>query len=63
MPTQHFLSILTTAGVHLEMLRRELANDESCASARAYMLVERLMQAQRAMLDELRPPDEWSKHH
>jgi hypothetical protein len=54
--THRLLSLLTVTGLQLGMLQRELAKDGSSASAKTRILVERLAQGQRAMIDELRPP-------
>src|SRR3954464_7061289 len=50
------LTLLTISGLNLGMLQRELTKDGTGASARTYLLVERILQAQRAMISELHPP-------
>src|SRR4051812_6589189 len=63
--TERLLTPLTLTGMHLGMLRRELNKDETGTWARAQMLVERLMQTHRSMIDEPRTPcrDEWPCAH
>ena len=52
--THRLLTLLTVSGLNLGMLQRELASDGNSASARLRLLVERIAQAQRAMIDEIR---------
>jgi len=55
--SQHrLLTLLTVASLNLGMLERELDQDETSASVRMRVLVARIAQAHRAMIDVLRDP-------
>ena len=54
--THRLLTSLTVMNLNLGMWQRELDSDGTRASARTRVLVHRLVQAQRTMIEELRRP-------
>jgi hypothetical protein len=53
--THRLLTLLTVSGLHLGMLQRELTKDGTSAPERMRIHMERIAQAQRAMVAEIRP--------